>query len=151
MHRHLRDSHPDIKFDVFERLNTGAVRLTDQELRNSIYRGPFNDALKDAAKHEPFHEMLDGQLSTRMGDVELILRFVALVDPLAGYKPPLRQFLNEYMRDHRQELGSAEALLGRFAGIPDTAYDVFGTDAFRRFTLDGASGRQMTKRDPMRR
>jgi hypothetical protein len=34
------DSHPDIKFDVFERLNTGAVRLSDQELRNSIYRGP---------------------------------------------------------------------------------------------------------------
>jgi hypothetical protein len=47
------DSHPDIKFDVFERLNTGAVRLTDQELRNSIYRGPLNDALKEAARFEP--------------------------------------------------------------------------------------------------
>jgi hypothetical protein len=34
------DSHPDIKFDVFERLNTGAASLTAQELRNAVYRGP---------------------------------------------------------------------------------------------------------------
>ena len=40
------DSNPDIKFDVFERLNTGAAMLTAQELRNSVYRGPLNDEFK---------------------------------------------------------------------------------------------------------
>jgi hypothetical protein len=44
------DSHPDIKFDVFERLNTGAASLTAQELRNSVYRGKLNDGLKALAK-----------------------------------------------------------------------------------------------------
>lgn len=48
------DSHPDIKFDVFERLNTGAATLTAQELRNSVYRGPFNDSLKELAQKQYF-------------------------------------------------------------------------------------------------
>jgi uncharacterized protein with ParB-like and HNH nuclease domain len=38
-------SHPEIKFDVFERLNSNTVPLNAQELRNCIYRGPLNDLL----------------------------------------------------------------------------------------------------------
>ena len=30
------DSHPNMKFEIFERLNTGAILLNAQELRNSI-------------------------------------------------------------------------------------------------------------------
>lgn len=33
----LKDTHPQVKFDVFERLNTGAVKLTPQELRHGLY------------------------------------------------------------------------------------------------------------------
>src|ERR1051325_861070 len=33
----LRQSDPDIKFEVFRRLNTGGVRLNAQEIRNSVY------------------------------------------------------------------------------------------------------------------
>ena len=36
------ESHPDVKFEIFERLNTGAVKLNDQELRNCVYRGRYN-------------------------------------------------------------------------------------------------------------
>jgi hypothetical protein len=139
------DSHPDIKFDVFERLNTGAVRLTDQELRNSIYRGPFNDALKDAAALAEFQQALNGQLTTRMGDVELVLRFVALSDRLAGYRPPLRQFLNEYMREHRASVEGVQNLLQLFRETSETVELVFGTDAFRRVTPGDVTGRQINK------
>ena len=34
-----KESDPNLRFDIFERLNTGAVPLNDQELRNCIYRG----------------------------------------------------------------------------------------------------------------
>lgn len=34
-----KESDQDLKFEIFERLNTGAVSLNDQELRNCIYRG----------------------------------------------------------------------------------------------------------------
>lgn len=100
------DSHPDIKFDVFERLNTGAASLTAQELRNSVYRGAFNSALKQLAKKPYFTELMGGLGNKRMDHEELILRFFALADGLLTYKPPLRQTLNTYMRGHRREVPS---------------------------------------------
>ena len=41
---------PQVKYDVFERLNSGAVQLEAQELRNAVYRGKFNDLIKSLAK-----------------------------------------------------------------------------------------------------
>ena len=32
-----------VRFDLFERLNTGGVALTNQEIRACIYRGPLNE------------------------------------------------------------------------------------------------------------
>jgi hypothetical protein len=37
----MKDTHPQVKFDVFERLNTGAVELSAQELRHGLYHGQF--------------------------------------------------------------------------------------------------------------
>src|SRR3989344_1763416 len=42
----LRSSNEDAKFMLFERLNTGARQLSDQELRNCVYHGIYNDFLK---------------------------------------------------------------------------------------------------------
>jgi len=42
----LKDTHPQIKFDVFERLNTGSVKLNPQELRHGIYNGSFMDLIE---------------------------------------------------------------------------------------------------------
>jgi Protein of unknown function DUF262 len=41
------ESHPEIKFDVFERLNTNTVPLNAQELRNCVYRGALNSLLQE--------------------------------------------------------------------------------------------------------
>jgi hypothetical protein len=80
-----------------------------------------------------------------MGDVELVLRFVALVDRLGGYRPPLRQFLNEYMREHRANVDGVEGLFDSFRQTSETTEEVFGTDAFRRFILGDSAGRQINK------
>ncbi|NER80299.1 MAG: rhomboid family intramembrane serine protease, partial [Leptolyngbya sp. SIO1D8] len=37
---------PDVKFEVFERLNLGAEKLNDQEVRNCVYRGNYNELLR---------------------------------------------------------------------------------------------------------
>lgn len=123
------DSHPDIKFDVFERLNTGAASLTAQELRNSVYRGPFNDSLKNLAKKSYFTELVGSFTNKRMGHEELVLRYFALVDGISTYKPPLRQLLNSYMRTHRKvAIGATGA--DEFAEVCAVVRDVFGERPF---------------------
>ena len=47
-----------VKFDIFERLNTGSVKLESQELRNATARGPFNDAIKLWAAEPVFRTLI---------------------------------------------------------------------------------------------
>lgn len=73
------ESHPDIKFDVFERLNTNTVPLNAQELRNCVYRGSLNTMLKDASEFTPWLEILRRKKpDIRLRDEELILRFFCI-------------------------------------------------------------------------
>jgi hypothetical protein len=124
------ESHPDIKFDVFERLNTGAVKLTAQELRNCIYRGPFNTALDNLADDSAFRAAMGRPRDPRMRDEEMVLRFFALVARLQSYKPPITQMLNEYMRDNRGREPIAKNVR-LFKSTMKTISDVFGGTAFR--------------------
>jgi hypothetical protein len=69
-----KESHPDVKFEIFERLNTGSVALADQEIRNCIYRGPYNDLINSLSNLEVFRKVLGlSAEAKRMQDVELVL------------------------------------------------------------------------------
>lgn len=46
-----------IKRLVFERLNTGGVKLTGQEIRNAIFNGPGNDLCKKLSENPLFREL----------------------------------------------------------------------------------------------
>lgn len=98
------ESHPNMKFEVFERLNTGGIALNAQELRNSLYRGAFNRRLKELVRDEPFRQCIGtNKPRRRMVDEELVLRWFATYDELVNYRPPLKRFLNEYMHKHKDE------------------------------------------------
>ena len=100
----LKTSHPEIKFDVFERLNRGSVKLSDQELRNCIYHGSLNSLLKVLTNNDSFLKMQNLEKPDgRMKDVERILRFFAFCDKgLQNYKSPIKGFLNKYMEEKRE-------------------------------------------------
>jgi hypothetical protein len=138
------DSHPDIKFDVFERLNTGAASLKAQELRNCIYRGEMNDALKKMAKLPDFLELLGSYNNSRMDHEELVLRYLALVEEVQAYRPPLRQFLNQYMRKNRRNPPS-KALQDGFARTCEAVMKTLGEGAFRALVSDGRQSRNVNK------
>jgi len=110
------ESNPEIKFDVFERLNTNTVPLNTQELRNCIYRGALNSYLADAAAYAPWLEILGRKKpDKRMRDEELILRFFAFyIHGIASYRTPQKHWLNEaakkgqkYSKDKIAELDAA--------------------------------------------
>lgn len=96
------ESHSSMKFEIFERLNTGSIALNAQELRNSLYRGSFNRLLRELVSFDEFRLALKRQSpAKRMVDEELVLRFIALDEDYPDYKPPLKRFLNDFMQRHQ--------------------------------------------------
>lgn len=131
----LKESHPDIKFEIFERLNRGSVKLNNQELRNCIYRGNFNELLKELAENKDFLR-LQGlkKPHPRMLDIERILRFFAFCDRgERNYKSPLKKFLNDYMFS-KQNIREVEIEEKRklFKKCVEMCQIVFGDIAYRR-------------------
>jgi len=45
-----KESDGDLQFEIFARLNTGSVPLNDQELRNCVFRGRFNELIKELSQ-----------------------------------------------------------------------------------------------------
>lgn len=127
------DSHPNMKFEIFERLNTGAISLNAQELRNSIYRGPFNSLLHQLARSERLRSLIGTKSPRhRMVDEELILRFFALRAELDKYRTPLKRFLNDYMEKAKKfgpnELENYQTI---FDETTRTVAHLIGESAFR--------------------
>lgn len=101
----LNESDQALKFEVFERLNTGSSSLTEQEVRNSIYHGNFNDLIKYLAHNSDFLEMiaLPEPHQRNMKAEELVLRFFAYRDLHEGadYPGNYTEYLNTYMEQNR--------------------------------------------------
>ena len=98
-----KSSDEDIKFEMFERLNTNITKLNDQELRNCLYRGTYNDFLKELAKNKDFQYILNNKnISKRMLDCEYVLFFCAFHNtPYDSFSGSMKQLLNEEMRQNR--------------------------------------------------
>ncbi|WP_100522958.1 DUF262 domain-containing protein [Mycobacteroides abscessus] len=135
------ESHPTMKFEVFERLNVGATALTAQEIRNSTCRGNFmtrvrTDLVNDAA----FRACIGTKKPrSRMVDEELIIRALAIRDRLDIYRPPLPRFLNKYSQDMNElDEPALNALSDVFLRAVGNAYAVFGANAFRLTRPDGS-------------
>ena len=98
-----KKAHNNYIFTIFHRLNTGGVKLNNQEIRNCIYNGEFNSFLKKCAQYENWLLLMDReqQKASRFEDEELVLRFFAFYDGYQNYKGKLTGFLNDYMYKHR--------------------------------------------------
>jgi len=88
-------------FEMFERLNTGGVTLTPQEVRNCIYQCDLTQIIAELNFYPPWRKVVGGAPDKRMRDAELILRFMAL--RWGGtYKKPMKKFLNDFMETHKK-------------------------------------------------
>jgi len=81
-------SHMRYLFTIFNRLNSGGVRLNNQEIRNCIYSGPFNDLLKgldrEDAEWQKVCRRIWGKMD-RFRSVEILLRALAFSRNLTKY------------------------------------------------------------------
>ena len=131
-----KESDKDIKFDIFERLNSGSVSLNDQELRNCIYRGRYNILLKDLSEDPDFMYVLGlKKPDNRMRDIELALRFAAFYhSTYLNYKPTMRLFLNNDMERYQNISDSdMKDLKNAFKNTVMIIRSLFDDHAFKRF------------------
>jgi hypothetical protein len=107
-------SDPEIRFEVFERLNKGGVTLTEQEVRACIYRGKFSDSLRRMAALPAFQSLVKLQSSHQNDGTreELVLKFFAYLNWGDKYDGNVKAFLNRYMKEQGPHIDvpKAEAL-----------------------------------------
>jgi hypothetical protein len=97
------NSNYDMRFELFNRLNTGGSPLTPQEIRNCIYRdisSKFNDFLKEIARNEDFCTLIDLSYEQyeQLYNEELALRFISLYQNLNNVKTSISQHMTAFMK-----------------------------------------------------
>ena len=128
-----------VRFDLFERLNTGGVALTNQEIRACIYRGGFNSFLERMAKTPDFIKTVkltkaQEQDGTRE---ECVLRFFAFLYRYQEFVHSVVEFLNGYMQDSSKsfEYASNEKLfLNTFGNLRKAVPDGIARSPTRKLT-----------------
>ena len=93
-----QDSPKDVLdsiYFVFERINTGGIRLSPQEIRNCVSMGPFIQLVK-RLNNDPSWREVFASTNNRSKDEELIVRFIALYVEGEKYTRPMTAFLNDF-------------------------------------------------------
>lgn len=92
--------HMRYLFTIFNRLNSGGVRLNNQEIRNCIYSGEFNNLLKEVDRSDKNWVSVKRRIwgsMDRFRSVEVLLRALAFSAKLEEYDGNLAGFLNGFM------------------------------------------------------
>lgn len=146
----LRQSDKDIKYEVFQRLNTGGVKLNAQEIRNSAFPGLLNDKILDLSEDKHFQKILGikskakSRIYQEMKDAELILRFFALRKTWTSYGGGLKIILDEFL-DRNKTLKEDEVLQLEkdFKSTLNLVESIFGIDGvFRRWIPQSSKWKQ---------
>jgi len=116
---------------IFERLNTGGVNLQPQEIRVALYHGDFVRVLRELNDHTSWRKLF-GAKSSRLKDMEMILRFFAFYYHDRNYRSPMKDFLNRYMASNQNLTRQSEHELSEvFEGTTNTIANSIGHRAFR--------------------
>ncbi|MFD3165185.1 DUF262 domain-containing protein [Herpetosiphon sp. NSE202] len=98
------NSKVDMRYELFNRLNTGGSILTDQEIRNCIFRGKsvhFNNYLKKLSGNMKFINLIQPteKQESELYLEELVLRFTSLFDNESGVKKNISEHMTEFMKN----------------------------------------------------
>lgn len=112
----------DVRMVLFNRLNTGGVKLNPQELRNALYPSEFNSMLMRVSEWDLFRDtwgiprftseekevvpknVKSNVLYKTMADCELVLRFFAIKETIVkGRQGSLRRIMDNSMLAHQPD------------------------------------------------
>jgi hypothetical protein len=131
---------PEVKFNIFKRINTGGLPLSSQEIRHALNQGKACMLLQELAESAEFLTATNyGIRDDRMGDRECILRLLAFMrTSYRDYRANnIDAFLNQCMAELNQTAESdLQELATRFRRAMVDCYRIFGDRAFRKQSRD---------------
>jgi hypothetical protein len=128
---------PEVKFNMFRRINTGGLPLSPQEIRHALNQGKATKFLTRLSELSEFKNAtgITERSKRRMEDNEFVLRFLAfMITDYQEYRAKILDvFLNQTMADlnempdHKLDILENEFILSM-----NTAKEIFGKYAFRK-------------------
>lgn len=89
-----------VVYEVFNRLNSGGINLTAQEIRASLYHSNFYEMLHEINRNDSWREFTPTKTpDLHMKDIEILLRGFAMLINGEKYKPSMTKFLNQFSED----------------------------------------------------
>lgn len=135
-----KENPPEVKFNLFKRINTGGLVLTTQEIRHALNTGIAANYLRELAENKMFKTATYNKISsTRMLDRDFINRFLTFY--LLGeqtYQDDMDAFMNNALTTLKNKTQEAIVKITvAFEQAMTTAHTIFGEFAFRkRYALD---------------
>ena len=143
IHLIRKGTPPEVKFNIFARINTGGMSLSAQELRHAITPGKARNLLESWADSREFLEATDRSVrSIRMDDRELVLRFIAFY--LLGVDTYTQPDMDGFLISAMEAINAADDaklddVRENFLRAMTTAHLIFGQDSFRkRYSVEAA-------------
>lgn len=135
----LKQTDPQLKYEVFMRLNTGGEPLLAQEIRNALYRGSFNDMLFTLSENHFLRQHLKIKTDKEtpykeMQDVEAVLRFLCISEEWKTFSGDMRRSLDSFA-GWNQNLTKSKltAAKTRFVSALQRCEALWGNNAFKRY------------------
>ena len=140
IHQIKKGTPEAVRYEIFNRINTGGTPLSPQEIRHALNPGPFLKYLGTLAESDEFRKAIcNGIKVKRMGDQECVLRFLAFsfLRPENYNESDMNFFLvramkvgnrSEYKRDEYHKL---------FLKVMRVSYEIFGEYTFRKNNQKG--------------
>lgn len=131
----LRKGTPlDVKYIIFQRVNTAGVPLTPQEMRHALNQGPAAIFIKELADMESFKKATNYSVeSKRMQDRDFVNRFITFFIGYQDYMGDLDMFLNDKMGElNKMTSEQRDDIRVSFDKAMKCCYEIFKNDAFRK-------------------
>lgn len=133
----LRQSDPDLKHEVFLRLNKAGVALNSQEIRNVAFRGAFNDMLFELSQLEFLVAQLKSSKASKvyreMIDIQYVLRFFTVRDSWTNFPGNMDIAMDRFMAKHYKDSNANVAKHSKdFTLALDFCEKIWGPDSFMK-------------------
>ena len=117
--RQVAPEGDEAMYEIFNRLNSGGVNLTPQEIRRCMFDSKFYDLLYRTNTEDRWRDLVGARVpDVHMKDVEILLRGFAMLMQGHTYRPSMVKFLNGFSKQARSfdgdQLTHLQSLLSSF-------------------------------------